>query len=181
MLLLYIVNGFSHIKISLYQKILISLLLIIINLQYIKLFLLTFFQINMSNHSDLNSNNSIEQNSNDETISEVYETSNDNDDSNDNDNDNDDSNNNDDDNNDGNNNDDDDNLQEKLKTSNVWNFVDKTTCKCPNCAKIFGIKTGTSSIHTHLKSHGLLLEKEKQTTLDSFIKRHSREVQIKKT
>ncbi len=27
----------------------------------------------------------------------------------------------------------------------------------------------------------MLLEKEKQTTLDSFIKRHSREVQIKKT
>src|SRR6266498_3799020 len=196
MLLLYIVNGFSHIKISLYQKILISLLLIIINLQYIKLFLLTFFQIKMSNTSDLNSYNSIKQSSNDETISEVYETSNDDDDSNDNDNDNDDGNNNDDDNNDGNNNDDDDdnnggnggnddnngdNLQEKSKTSDVWNFVDKTTCKYPNCAKIFGIRTGTSSICTYLKSHKLLLEKEKQTTLDIFIKRHLREVQIKKT
>ncbi len=149
----------------------------------------------MSNPSDLNSDNSMEQSSNDETISEVYETSNDDDDSNDNDNDNDDGNNNDDDNDDGNNNDDDDdnnggnggndnndsdNLQEKSKTSDVWNFVDKTTHKCPNCAKIFGIRTGTSSIRTHLKSHGLLLEKEKQTTLDSFIKRHSKEVQIKK-
>src|SRR6266498_2834475 len=101
MLLLYIVNGFSHVKISLYQKILIPLLLVIINLQYIKLFLLTFFQINMSNSSDLNSDNSMEQSSNDETISEVYETNN-------NDNDNDDGNNNDDDNDDGNNNDDDD-------------------------------------------------------------------------
>src|SRR6266498_2105011 len=96
MLLLYIVNGFSHVKISLYQKILIPLLLVIINLQYIKLFLLTFFQINMSNSSDLNSDNSMEQSSNDETISEVYETSNDDDDSNNNDNDNDDGNNNDD-------------------------------------------------------------------------------------
>ena len=81
----------------------------------------------------------------------------------------------------GNNDNDGDNLQEKSKTSDVWNFVDKITRKCPNCAKIFGIRTGTSSIRTHLKSHGLLLEKEKQTTLDSFIKRHSREVQIKKT
>src|SRR6266498_2105012 len=81
----------------------------------------------------------------------------------------------------GNNDNDGDNLQEKSKTSDVWNFVDKITRKCPNCAKIFGIRTGTSSIRTHLKSHGLLLEKEKLTTLDSFIKKHSREVQIKKT
>ncbi|CAI2199383.1 18921_t:CDS:1, partial [Funneliformis geosporum] len=72
-------------------------------------------------------------------------------------------------------------LQEKLTKADVWNFVDKTTRKCPNCAKIFGNKTGTSSIRSHLKSHGLLLEKEKQTTLDNYVKRHSQEIQAKKT
>src|SRR5438270_444648 len=47
-------------------------------------------------------------------------------------------------------------------TSDVWEFVDKTTRKCPSCSKIFGKKTGTSSIRTHLKTHGILLIKEKQ-------------------
>src|SRR6266511_366285 len=58
---------------------------------------------------------------------------------------------------------------QRPKTSDVWNFVDKETRKCPSCSKIFEKKTGTSSIRTHLKSHGILLIKEKQTTLDSFI------------
>src|SRR5579859_5706181 len=35
-------------------------------------------------------------------------------------------------------------------TSDVWNFVDKKTRKCPSCGKIFNKKTGTSSIRTHL-------------------------------
>jgi len=44
-------------------------------------------------------------------------------------------------------------------TSDVWNFVDKTTRKCPSCAKIFKKKTGTSSIRAHLQSHGMLMAK----------------------
>ena len=50
---------------------------------------------------------------------------------------------------------------QRLKTSDVWNFVDKETHKCLSCSKIFEKKTGTSSIHIYLKSHGILLIKEK--------------------
>ncbi|CAB4431752.1 unnamed protein product [Rhizophagus irregularis] len=60
--------------------------------------------------------------------------------------------------------------EQRSKVSNVWNFVDKVSRKCSCCSKIFNKKTGTSSIRTHLKSHGIKLEKEKQTTLDSFVK-----------
>jgi len=60
-------------------------------------------------------------------------------------------------------------IEQRPKTSNVWNFVDKETRKCSCCAKIFNKKTGTSSIRTHLKKHGFLLEKQEQTTLDSFV------------
>ena len=45
--------------------------------------------------------------------------------------------------------------KQKPTSSNVWDFVDKTTRKCSNCSKTFGKKTGTSSIRVHLKSHGL--------------------------
>ena len=54
------------------------------------------------------------------------------------------------------------------KSSDVWDYVDREERKCPYCAKIFGKKTGTSSIKTHLISHGVEFKK-KQTTLDSFI------------
>src|SRR6266542_3220480 len=64
---------------------------------------------------------------------------------------------------------------QRLKTSDVWNFVDKETHKCPSCSKIFGKKTDTSSIRTYLKSHRILLIKEKQTTLDSFINKQPSE------
>ena len=50
---------------------------------------------------------------------------------------------------------------QKLKTSNVWNFIDKKIHKYLSCSKIFEKKTGTSSIHTHLKSYEILLIKEK--------------------
>src|SRR5207248_3279746 len=56
-------------------------------------------------------------------------------------------------------------------TSDVWDFVDKKTRKCPSCGKIFKKKTGTSSIRSHLQSHGMLLIKEHQTTLDDFVKK----------
>ena len=49
-------------------------------------------------------------------------------------------------------------------TSDVWNFVDKTTRKCPSCAKIFKKKTGTSSIRAHLQSHGMLMAKQTTQT-----------------
>src|SRR6266540_898794 len=52
---------------------------------------------------------------------------------------------------------------QRLKTSDVWNFVDKETRKYPSCSKIFGKKTGTSSIRTHLKvMEYYLLKKNKQ-------------------
>src|SRR6266542_158678 len=52
---------------------------------------------------------------------------------------------------------------QRPKTSDVWNFVDKETRKCPSCSKIFGKKTGTSSIRTHLKvMEYYLLKKNKQ-------------------
>ena len=67
-------------------------------------------------------------------------------------------------------------------TSDVWNFVDKTTRKCPSCAKIFKKKTGTSSIRAHLQSHGMLMAKQTtQTTLDNFARRHSQKIQTSKT
>lgn len=60
--------------------------------------------------------------------------------------------------------------KQKPKTSNVWDFVDKVNRKCSCCGKVFKKKTGTSSIRSHLKSHGILLGKKKQTTLDNFTK-----------
>ncbi|CAB5353646.1 unnamed protein product [Rhizophagus irregularis] len=61
------------------------------------------------------------------------------------------------------------NIRQKEKTSNVWDFVDKESRKCSCCGKIFNKNTGTSSIRSHLKGHGILLNKKKQTTLDSFV------------
>ncbi|CAB4391501.1 unnamed protein product [Rhizophagus irregularis] len=61
------------------------------------------------------------------------------------------------------------NIRQKEKTSNVWDFVDKESRKCSCCGKIFNKNTGTSSIHSHLKGYGILLNKKKQTTLDSFV------------
>ena len=61
--------------------------------------------------------------------------------------------------------------KERPITSDVWDFVNRKTRKCPSCGKIFEKKTGTSSIRAHLQSHGMLLTKEKQTTLDNFVKK----------
>src|SRR4051794_27952156 len=67
-------------------------------------------------------------------------------------------------------------------TSDVWNFVNKTTRKCSSCAKVFKKKTGTNSIRTHLQSHGMLMVKQTtQTTLDNFARRHSQKIQTSKT
>src|SRR5256886_16523757 len=71
--------------------------------------------------------------------------------------------------------------KERLTTSDVWEFVDKTTHKCPSCGKIFKKSTGTSSIRSHLQNHGILLVKAKQTSLDNFVKRHSQKIQLEKT
>src|SRR5436190_8163209 len=71
--------------------------------------------------------------------------------------------------------------KERLTTSDVWEFVDKTTRKCPSCGKIFKKSTGTSSIRSHLQNHGILLVKAKQTSLDNFVKRHSQKIQLEKT
>jgi len=71
--------------------------------------------------------------------------------------------------------------KERLATSDVWEFVDKTTRKCPSCGKIFKKSTGTSSIRSHLQNHGILLVKAKQTSLDNFVKRHSQKIQLEKT
>ena len=51
--------------------------------------------------------------------------------------------------------------KERLATSDVWEFVDKTTRKCSSCGKIFKKSTGTSSIRSHLQNHGILLVKTK--------------------
>src|SRR3989440_9315530 len=71
--------------------------------------------------------------------------------------------------------------KERLTTSDVWEFVDKTTRKCPSCEKIFKKSTGSSSIRSHLQNHGILLVKAKQTSLDNFVKRHSQKIQLEKT
>jgi len=71
--------------------------------------------------------------------------------------------------------------KERLATSDVWEFVDKTTRKCPSCGKVFKKSTGTSSIRSHLQNHGILLVKAKQTSLDNFVKRHSQKIQLEKT
>jgi len=60
--------------------------------------------------------------------------------------------------------------EERPTTSDVWEFVDKTTRKCPSCGKVFKKTTGTSSIRSHLQNHGMLLVKAKQTSLDHFVK-----------
>src|SRR2546430_17159730 len=57
-----------------------------------------------------------------------------------------------------NNNEGEDSIQ--LTTSDVWDIVDRKTRKYPSCDKIFGKKTGTSSIRSHLQSYGILLIKE---------------------
>ena len=96
-------------------------------------------------------------------------------------------NNNEDGNNEDNNNEDNDNEDEEINKkirpikSDVWDFVDITTRKCPNCEKIFKKSTGTASIRTHLQNYGILLVKEKQTSLDHFVKRHSSKIQFEKT
>ena len=74
----------------------------------------------------------------------------------DNDNDDDDYNDDDEDHNDD---DDGETSKERLTTSDVWEFVNKTTRKCPSCGKIFKKSTGTSSIRSHLQNHGILLVK----------------------
>ena len=68
-----------------------------------------------------------------------------------------------------NNNEEEDSIQPT--TSDVWDIVDRKTRKCSSCDKTFEKKTGTSSIRSHLQSHGILLIKEQQTTLDGFVKR----------
>src|SRR6266511_2537409 len=72
-------------------------------------------------------------------------------------------------------------LKKSTTSSDVWDYVDKIERKCPYCAKIFGKKTGTSSIRNHLDGHGVKFEKEQQTTLDSFVKKHSPKIQTEKT
>src|SRR6266508_426965 len=72
-------------------------------------------------------------------------------------------------------------LKKSTTSSDVWDYVDKIERKCPYCAKIFGKKTGTSSIQNHLGGHGVKFEKEQQTTLDSFVKKHSPKIQTEKT
>ena len=67
-------------------------------------------------------------------------------------------------------------LQEKLMKANIWNYIDKIIQKCLNYAKVFKSKIGISSIHIHLKSHGLLFKKEKQITLNNYVKRYSQKV-----
>ena len=77
--------------------------------------------------------------------------------------------------------DDNDKLKKSTTSSDVWDYVDRIERKCPYCAKIFGKKTGTSSIRTHLGGHGVKFEKEQQTTLDTFVKKHSPKIQTEKT
>src|SRR6266542_2631288 len=72
-------------------------------------------------------------------------------------------------------------LKKLIISSDVWDYVDKIERKCPYCAKIFGKKTGTSSIQNHLGGHGVKFEKEQQTTLNSFVKKHSPKIQTEKT
>ena len=72
-------------------------------------------------------------------------------------------------------------LKKSTTSSDVWDYVDKIERKCPYCAKIFGKKTGTSSIRNHLGGHGVKFEKEQQTTLDSFVKKHFPKIQTEKT
>jgi hypothetical protein len=76
---------------------------------------------------------------------------------------------------------DDNNKSKKSTSSDVWDYVDRIERKCPYCAKIFGKKTGTSSIRTHLGGHGVKFDKEQQTTLDTFVKKHSPKIQTEKT
>ena len=53
--------------------------------------------------------------------------------------------------------------KQRPTSSDVWDFVDKTMRKCPNCSKTFGKKTGISSICAYLKSYRLfLLKKSRQ-------------------
>src|SRR6266542_3223738 len=72
-------------------------------------------------------------------------------------------------------------LKKLIISSDVWDYVDKIERKCPYCAKIFGKKTGTSSIQNHLGGHDVKFKKEQQTTLDSFVKKHSPKIQTEKT
>ena len=77
--------------------------------------------------------------------------------------------------------DDNDKLKKSTTSSDVWDYVDRIERKCPYCAKIFGKKTGTSSIRTHLGGYGVKFEKEQQMTLDTFVKKHSPKIQTEKT
>src|SRR5947207_14053226 len=47
--------------------------------------------------------------------------------------------------------------KERLAASDVWEFVNKTTRKCPSYGKIFKKSAGTSSIGSHLQNHGIYL------------------------
>src|SRR6266511_4994690 len=71
--------------------------------------------------------------------------------------------------------------KKKSTKADVWDYVDTITRRCPFCGKVFKDSTGTSSIRSHLKNHGVSFEKETQTTLDNYVKRHSSEIQAKKT
>src|SRR6266545_4847304 len=77
--------------------------------------------------------------------------------------------------------DDNNKLKKSTTSSDVWDYVDKIKRICPYYGKKFGKKTGISSIRTHLGRHGVKFNKEQQTTLDSFVKKHSPKIQTEKT
>src|SRR6266542_2555767 len=77
--------------------------------------------------------------------------------------------------------DDNNKLKKSTTSSDVWDYVDKIERICPYCGKKFGKKTGTSSIRTHLGGHSVKFNKEQQTTLNSFVKKHFPKIQTEKT
>src|SRR6266545_2058314 len=77
--------------------------------------------------------------------------------------------------------DDNNKLKKSTTSSDVWDYVDKIERICPYCGKKFGKKTGTSFIWTHLGGHDVKFNKEQQTTLDSFVKKHFPKIQTEKT
>src|SRR6266540_518618 len=71
-------------------------------------------------------------------------------------------------------------LKKSTTSSDVWDYIDKIERICPYCGKKFGKKTGTSSIRTHLGKHDVKFNKEQQTTLDRFVKKHFPKIQTEK-
>src|SRR6266498_2861079 len=51
-------------------------------------------------------------------------------------------------------------LKKSTTSFDVWDYVDKIERKCPYCAKIFGKKTGISSIQNYLGGHSVKFEKQ---------------------